>query len=226
MGRHTSVAPFSEFEMYRSMTRNIVIAAFAIAVPMAASAPVAAQTVALPADTAAAGQFISSLADRVFAVLKETGSKPVLKARFRALLKENFAVDEAGARLIRRYRNQITPAQLAAYQAVLPDYVVNVYADRLINYADADVKIIRSQPRGPNGNVDVFSRIGVPGKQPLDITWAVEKAGGNSKWLINNVTVSGVNLSLTQEADFSAYIAKNGFDALVAMMKASNSRSA
>lgn len=207
------------------MRRIIGLVAFGLAaMPVAFAAPAAAQTAATPAEAEDAGKFIDSLADRVFAVLKETSSKEAIKAKFRSLLKENFAVDDAGMRLIRRYRSQITPAQLAAYQAVLPDYVVNVYADRLINYSDADVKIVRTQPRGATGAVDVFSRIGTPGKQPFDIIWAVQKGQGG-KWLIANVTVSGVNLSLTQEADFSAYIAKNGFDALVAMMKSANSRS-
>ncbi len=195
-----------------------------IAAPVA-TAPAFAQTAATPAEAASAGQFISTLADNAFAVLKETSSKPAIKAKFRNMLKDNFAVDDAGARLIRRYRNQITPAQLAAYQAVLPDYVVNIYADRLINYSDADVKIIRTQPHSSTGAVDVFSKIGVAGKAPFDIIWYVEKSPAG-KWLVGNVTVSGVNLSLTQEADFSAIISKQGFDGLVALMKASNAKSA
>ncbi len=180
---------------------------------------------ATPAEAASAGQFIGNLADKVFAVLKENQSKAAIKAKFRGLLKDNFAVDTAGAKLIRRYRNQITPAQLAAYQAALPDYLVNIYADRLIAYGDASVKVVRTQPHGATGNVDVFSHIIVPGKKELDIIWLVERGAGG-KWLISNVSVSGVNMSLTQEADFSAYIGKNGFDALVEMMKSSNARTA
>ena len=205
------------------LASSLVMAAMVGAVTPAAAQAVAAP--ATPAQATAAGEFIANLADRVFAVLKENQPKAALKAKFRGLLKDNFAVDEAGAKLIRRYRNQITPAQLAAYQAVLPDYVVNVYADRLINYADATVKIVRTQAHGSNGNVDVFSRVGVPGKDAFDIIWLVQK-GPAGKWLIENVTVSGINMSLTQEADFSAYIAKNGFDALIAMMKTANARPA
>lgn len=208
----------------RRMTFGLTALAVMTA-PLGFTAPAAAQTAATPAEANAAGEFISTLADKVFAVLKETSSKGAIKAKFRNMLKGNFAVEDAGARLIRRYRNQITPAQLAAYQAVLPDYVVNVYADRLINYSDAQVKIVRTQAHGPNGNIDVFSRISVPGKNTFDIIWLVEK-GPNGKWLIGNVTVSGVNMSLTQEADFSSIIAKNGFDGLIALMKASNARTA
>ena len=203
-----------------------VILAAAVAAPLAVGPAVAQVTVpATPADATAAGEFISGLADKVFAVLKENQSKAAIKTKFRSMLRDNFAVDDAGMRLIRRYRSQITPAQLAAYQAVLPDYIVNVYADRLINYADATVKIVRTQAHGTTGSVDVFSRVQTPGKDAFDIIWLVQKSP-TGKWLIGNVTVSGINMSLTQEADFSSFIAKNGFDALIAMMKSSNARTA
>lgn len=208
------------------MRRSVIgMAALAMAVAPVWAVPAAAQVAAAtPAEATAAGEFVSNLADKTFAVLREGQSKTAIKAKFRNMLKDNFAVDEAGMRLIRRYRNQITPAQLAAYQAVLPDYVVNTYADRLINYSDAKVKIVRTQAHGATGNVDVFSQIAVPGKNPFDIIWLVQK-GASGKWLIANVTVSGINMSLTQEADFSAFIAKNGFDALIEMMKTANGRS-
>ncbi len=209
------------------MRRLTTVGVTAAIIGLMAATPVLGQavTAATPAEAMAAGEFLSGIVDRVFTVLKSNESKAAMKARFRGLLRENFAVDEAGMRLIRRYRNQITPTQLTAYQAVLPDYVVNVYADRLINYSSAAVKVVRTQPHGSTGNVDVFTRISVPGKDPFEMIWLIDKADGG-KWLIANVTVSGVNLSLTQEADFSAFIAKNGFDALVAMMKSANAKPA
>ena len=209
------------------MRRTVVgLMAAGLALAPVWASPATAQAAApVATDGTSAGDFISSLADRVFAVLRENQSKGAIKTKFRGMLRDNFAVDDAGMRLIRRYRNQITPAQLAAYQAVLPDYIVNVYADRLINYANATVKIVRTQPHGTAGGVDVFSRVGTPGKEPFDIIWFVQK-GASGKWLIENVTVSGINMSLTQEADFSSFIAKNGFDALIAMMKSSNARTA
>ena len=207
------------------MRRIVVGLVLGFAVAGLTAVPLAAQIAAGPADAAAAGQFISTLADKTFSVLKENQSKAAIKTKFRTMLKANFAVDAAGMKLIRRYRNQITPAQLSAYQAVLPDYIVNTYADRLINYSNAVVKIERTQAHGSNGAVDVFSRIGVPGRDTFAIIWQVERGAGG-RWLIGNVTVSGVNMSLTQEADFSGFIAKNGFDALIDMMKSVNGKSA
>ena len=41
----------------------------------------------------------------------------------------------------------------------------------------------------------------------------------SGKFNIQNLTVAGVNLSLTQEADFTAYIQRNGFDGLLKFMR-------
>src|SRR3712207_7813736 len=61
---------------------------------------------------------------------------------------ENFAVTEIGNRLIRRHRATLTPAQYNAYMTAFPDYVVGTYADRLYEYANSDLKVIRTIPRG------------------------------------------------------------------------------
>lgn len=211
--------------MRRTVPRLTALALLAALGGITATAPAAAQVAATPADQAAAGAFIVKLANDAFTVLRDkTLSKPAVLAKFRTMLRDNFALDDIGNRLIRRYRNQITPAQYAAYSAVFPDFVTNVYAARLFDYSDAQVKVVRTVPRGSRGDVDVYTRITVPSSaNPIDTIWAVRK-NDVGKWLVTNLTVSGVNVALTQEADFSSYIAKNGFDALVAFLKNANTK--
>lgn len=196
-----------------------------VALPFSAALPANAQA-ASPATGAAATRYVDDLSTRVFTVLKDKSlSRNALRGKFRSMLRENFALDDIGNRLIRRYRSQITPAQYTAYQAALPEFAINAYADRLAEYANANVQPVRTLPRGSKGDVDVYSRIVVPGKgQPFDAIWTVRPTAGTFKIL--NLTVAGINLSLTQEADFSAYIAKNGFDALVGFMKSANAKAA
>ena len=196
------------------MKTSIRLAALALAVaPLGAVAPVAAPAYAA---TDAAGTFIETLSGQAFAILKDKSmSRTAVRARFRQILRDNFALDEIGDKLIRRQRATITPAQYAAYKAVLPDYIINTYADRLYDYSNATLKVVRTLPRG--ANTDVMSRIQRPGSQPFDATWTVKTA---ARPQIVNLTVGGVNLALTQEADFTAYIQRNGFDRLVAFMKA------
>lgn len=207
--------------MNRMFSRRIALAlAFSAPASLAAAPiPVLAQT---PANNGkAAGAFVDDLADRAFEVLRDkSNDKAAVRAKFRALLKQNFAIDEIGNKLIRRHIRTITKAQYDAYKAAFPDYVVDTYTDNMFEFVDSDLRIVRTLPRGTKGNIDVYTRVvRTDGAQPIDAIWSVRKDDAG-KHLIANVTVAGVNLSLTQEADFNAYITRNGFDALIKFMAA------
>ena len=198
-----------------------LILAPVIAAP--AMAQVAAPAVAAAGDPAARA-FIEKLANDAFGVLRDKSLiKTESRNRFRSMLQQNVALEDIGNRLIRRHKATITPVQNAAYIAALPDFVLNAYADRLYDYSDASLKTLRTTARG--GMTDVATRVTRPGSQPVDAVWQVKKTPAG-KFMVNNLTVSGINLSLTQEADFNAYIQKNGFDALVTFLKTANSKSA
>lgn len=195
----------------------ILLASAAVATPVAS---LAAQTTA-PADNGkAAGTFITELSQRAYAVLRDkSNDKNDVRAQFRKLLKENFAVTDIGNRLIRRHVRTINKQQYQAYQAAFPDYVVDTYTDNLFEFADSELKVVRTVPRGTRGTIDVYARVTRNnGAQPIDSIWTVKK-NQSGKYVVDNLTVAGVNLSLTQEADFTAYIQKNGFDALVQFMR-------
>ncbi|MFZ4689047.1 MAG: MlaC/ttg2D family ABC transporter substrate-binding protein [Polymorphobacter sp.] len=207
------------------LTQGLLAAAFTVfsIIATPALAQVAAPTAASPGDPAAP-VFVQKLADEAFAVLRDKSlSKAASRNKFRTMLQQNVALEDIGNRLIRRHRATITPDQYVQYQKALPDFVLNAYADRLYDYSDASVKTLRSVGRGPM--TDVYTRVTRPGAQPVDAVWQVKKTA-TGKQMVNNLTVSGINLSLTQEADFNAYIQKNGFDALVTFLKTANSKSA
>ncbi|RYD92163.1 MAG: ABC transporter substrate-binding protein, partial [Sphingomonadales bacterium] len=151
----------------------------------------------------------------LFAVLK-TGNKGVVRAKFRELLSQHFALDAIGDRLIRRWINQITPAQMAAYKAAIPNFIVGTYSDNLYDYANATMKVVRTVPAGSGFNVT--TQVQKPGAQPITGVWSVAKVGGNFK--ITNLTVANINLAITQGQDFDAIIQRKGIDGLIAMMKA------
>ena len=161
------------------------------------------------------GPFVDTLTDQAFAALR-SGNKTAAKAQFRTLLSQYFAVDTIGDRLIRRWSAKITPAQKAAYKAAFPNFIIGSYADRLFDYANADLKVVRTVPQG--ASAAVMTQVIKPGAQPITAIWTVDKIGGGYK--VSNLTVAGINLAVTQSADFDAYIQKNGFDKLVAFMKA------
>lgn len=206
------------------MRSFIIAGALALGtLPLAfAAAPAAAQSA--PAADPAASAFIEKLAADAFGVLRNSSlSKAEGRTQFRTLLQTNVALTDIGNRLIRRHRAEITPAQLQAYQQAFPEFILNAYADRLYDYQDASIKVMRANPRGPF--TEVHTRVQRPGAQPVDAIWQVKKTP-QGRYQVNNLTVSNINLSITQEADFSQQIKAKGFDSLIAFLKSANARSA
>ncbi len=199
----------------------LLLMACAVLSPIgAANAQEAAPPASLGTTTQDPRAFIDMLASNVFAILRNHSIPEAERRRtFRAMLSDNFAIVQIGDRLIRRHRATITPAQYAAYRAAFPAFVVGTYADRLEGFETASLKTTRIVPRGGAGDADVFARVTMPQRQPIDTVWAVRNQNG--RLVITNLTVSGINLALTQEADFDSYIQRQGFDALVAFMKKS-----
>jgi phospholipid transport system substrate-binding protein len=193
---------------FTKLTAALMLAGAAVAVPIAS-----AQAAVVANQDAAA--FISSLATESFAVLK-TGNKTVVRTKFRELLSQHFAIDAIGDRLIRRWNNQITPAQKASYKAAIPTFIIGTYSDNLYDYANASMKVIRTTPAGSGFNV--VTQVQKPGAQPISAVWSVAKVGGAFK--VTNLTVANINLAVTQGQDFDAIIQRKGIDGLIAMMKA------
>jgi len=167
-------------------------------------------------DTSDPQRFVQTLTTDGFAAMR-SGSRETAKAKFRALLAQNVAVDMIGDRLIRRWLPTINPAQHAAYKAALPGYVVGTYADRLFEYANATVRVVRSQPTA-GGGADVYTQVTKPGQQPIAATWSLTKVG--SDWKVLNLNVAGINVAMAQAADFDSVIQRQGFDALLKLMAA------
>ncbi len=159
-------------------------------------------------------RFIQTLTNDGFSAMRG-GSRDAAKAKFRTMLSQHVAVDMIGDRLIRRWLPTITPAQKAAYKAAFPNFIIGTYADRLYDYSQADLKVIRTMPSA--GGVDVVTQVTKPGGAPLMTVWSVQNTGG---YKVTNLKVGGANLAISQAADFDAIVQRKGFDALVAMMKA------
>lgn len=190
---------------------RVFAAALGAAIPLITPAATPAFAAVDSSDPA---RFIDTLADEGFAVLR-SGDKATARAKFRTMLAQHFAVDAIGDRLIRRWAPTITSEQRAAYKAAFPNFIIGTYADRLFEYAKADLKVVRTMPAG--GGTDVVTSVTKAGTSPITTIWSVQNGGGGYK--VTNLKVGGVNLAISQAADFDAIVQRKGFDALVAMMK-------
>ena len=199
-------------------TKIIALSLAALAAPVTLlPAPAAAQA-ASEADAQEAGQFIGSLADRAFNLIRSgDADSAATKNKLRSMLADNFDVDYIGQYLIRRHKDDINAQQYREYMQVFPSWVVETYTNNLFAFQDADLEVIRAVPRGTRGDIEVYTRVEPASGAPINAVWQLRKVG--DEYLIRNMKVSGVNMALTQEQDFNSYISRNGFDALVALMK-------
>ncbi|WP_294390722.1 phospholipid-binding protein MlaC [uncultured Sphingomonas sp.] len=186
----------------------------ALSLAVATALPLITAPAMAAVDTSNPQGFIQTLTTDGFAAMK--GDKATAKSKFRALLAQHVAVDQIGDRLIRRWLPTITAQQKAAYKAALPGYVVGTYADRLFEYASATIRVVRTQPTA-GGGADVFTQVTKPGSQPIPAVWSVTNVGG--QWKVLNLRVAGINVAMAQAADFDAVVQRQGFDALIRMMK-------
>lgn len=198
------------------MMTHIRTAFTAFALATGAVLPLATAPAIAAVDSSDPQRFVQTLTGDGFAAMK-SGSLAAAKAGFRTLLADHVAVDEMGDRLIRRWLPTITPAQRAAYKAALPSYIVGTYADNLLNYRDATVKVLRATPAA-GGTVDVMTQVVKPGRGPIPAVFTVMPVGG--QWKVANLRVAGINVAMAQAADFDSVVQRQGFDALVKMMKA------
>ena len=97
------------------MKTAFAVLALVLAAPALPAFAQAAPSAATAAQQQSASAFVDKLANEAFAILRDKSiTRPAAKAKFNTLLKANFAVDEAGLRLIRTQRASLTSAQLSA----------------------------------------------------------------------------------------------------------------
>src|SRR5687768_15214874 len=153
------------------------LASAALAIPLPSASTVAA------VDNKDPGRFVQTLATTGFGVLK--GSRASARGQFRSLLARHFAVEAIGDRLIRRWRPTISTSQYSAYKAAFPNFIIGTYADRLYEYVDASIKVVRVQNQG--NAAAVLTQVTKPGARPVNAVWSVVKAGNGYK--VTNLTV-------------------------------------
>jgi phospholipid transport system substrate-binding protein len=197
---------------------KIRIALAVFAAPLSFAAPLITAPATAAVDSSDPQRFVQTLTTDGFAAMR-TGSRTAARAQFRTLLSSHVAVDAIGDRLVRRWLPTITPAQKAAYKSALPNYIVGTYADRLMEYSDATIRMVRVQPTS-DGAADVMTQVIKPGRQPIPAVWSVMQVGG--AWKVANLRVAGINVAMAQAADFDSVIQRQGFDALVKMMQSRN----
>ncbi len=166
-----------------------------------------------------AAEFIQSLADQAIEVLRAKDSTLAEREdRFRALLKDRFAVRTIGRFVVGPYWRKATPEQRTTYMELFSDWIVKTYAVRFGGYTNEKFTITGTRVNPADQDIFVGTRIGKPDSSvAYRANWRVRQMNGSYK--IIDVEVEGISMALTQQGEFKSVARRKGMDGLLQVLR-------
>lgn len=140
------------------------------------------------------------------------------KQEFDQLLSNNFAIKTIAKFSIGRYWRSATESQRDEYFNLFKNMIVNVYSKRFGDYQGQNISVTGSRPDGKRDTI-VYSVLQPSDGPNISVDWRIRHKAG--KFLVVDVIVEGVSMSLTQRSDFASVIQRGGgnVDVLLAHLR-------
>jgi phospholipid transport system substrate-binding protein len=162
---------------------------------------------AIPAAAADPTALISNLSSRVLEVLGKDATQSQRVARFRDLLREDFAVPEIARFTLGRYWNVVTEEQRAEFVKLFEEYIAFVYSTRLAQYSGETFKVTGSRPDA-DGAIVSSQILRSAGAAPVKVEWRL--IGRNGVYKIFDGSIDGISMAVTQRSEFESVIQRDG----------------
>jgi phospholipid transport system substrate-binding protein len=162
-------------------------------------------------------KFIQGLANEAIAVLRDRqGSLDEREKRFRAVLKDNFAMAKIGRFAVGKFWRKMNTDQRQQYQQLFEKWILKTYSIRFGGYSDETVNVLKTIKAGQT-DVLVRTKINSSSGRALKVDWRVRNLKGHFK--IIDVLIEGVSMLVTQKAEFGAVLRQRGIDGLIEILR-------
>jgi phospholipid transport system substrate-binding protein len=184
-----------------------------------------AMSLGLPAQSAELTQdshdkpakFIQGLANDAIAVLRDRqGSLDEREKRFRAVLKDNFAMAKIGRFAVGTFWRQMSAYQQQQYQQLFEKWILMTYSIRFGGYSGETLNVLKTIKAGKT-DVFVRTKINSSSGRALQVDWRVRNIKDHYK--IIDVMIEGVSMLVTQKAEFNAVLRQRGIDGLIKVLR-------
>lgn len=186
------------------LSRRIALA-LVVATGVALAAPV------MPAAAPDAGKFISELGDRAIKLLTDKdASLQDQESRFRAILREGFAIEPIGKFILGPHLRRASDAEVSEFLRLFEDYIVSLYSSQFRNYSGETFQVRRVVDlETKRGDLQVATEVmRGSGQPPMRVDFQVRPVQDSFKIL--DVKIEGVSMIIAQRDDFSTFITNNG----------------
>lgn len=182
---------------------------------LAGSALVAAGLLATPVEASPAAEaFVQSNVQRGLQILNNPGiSMQQRQAEFRTFLVTLTDLRRIALYTLGPARRAAPPAELGPFINAFRDYAFAVYGAEFSKYSGQTLRITGSVERAPG---DEFVRTVLvnpqapQGQQPIEVDFRVY--GTNGHFNVVDIVVAGLDLAITEQDDFSAFLAQHNND--------------
>ncbi|MEM9704960.1 MAG: ABC transporter substrate-binding protein [Pseudomonadota bacterium] len=204
------------------------VASFAVALPVTAQDGAGASAVAGATKETSEAQekaqkisdavaFTEMLTERATAALTAADKTEAEKLTdFQGVLREGLALDYIGRIIIGDARKTMSAEQTARYEAVFPEYITRYYADQFADIVGRPLVVIDS--RIVRRDVIVRTQFSRSEGEPISVDWRVRELKSGDQKVID-IIASGISIMIVKREEFSAYVAANGVDALLALLE-------
>ncbi len=163
-----------------------------------------------------AKDFIQNVANRAVSILQREDVNDAERLRvFQAILEEAFNIPFLARLALGRYRSRATEEQLAEYEMLFGDFVLNRYSTILNAYSGEEFVVTSAREAGGR---DVYVRSDIVGsRDQTSVDWRVRKYGDSLK--IIDVVVENISMVISQREEFASVINREGFEGLLRRLR-------
>jgi phospholipid transport system substrate-binding protein len=186
--------------------RTVLLAAFALAIPLIAAQQASAAT---PAET-----FVSSNVERGLTILNNGSlSTEQKRQQFERFLLSLTDMKRIAMFTLGQYRRGAAESDLDAFASAFQNYAVAVYQSYFARYAGQTLQVTGSTNVGPEDDVvrtvlvDPHDRTG---QQPLEVDFRVKSDTGRPQ--VVDFSVGGIWLGQEERDQFTAFLGQNNGD--------------
>jgi phospholipid transport system substrate-binding protein len=150
--------------------------------------------------------FIRLLGNQGLAVIRSSATLDQKATYFHQMLRQDFSLTDISRFVLGPYWRVASGAQRREFRSLFEDYLVHYYGQQFAQYGGESLSVngSRTDPAG----VMVTSQIIRPQGPPIEVDWRLAVSDGRYK--INDVSIDGVSIALTQRSEFAAIIQRTG----------------
>jgi phospholipid transport system substrate-binding protein len=183
--------------------RRFILGAVA-AMPLLAAMAGAAQAQTISPEAAKA--FLQQSGQQLMNIINSSAAQSQKADQLRQLVNQIVAVNQVGDYVLGRYLNVMTPQQHAQFQKLFHQLLSYNITYQIKAYQGVSFTVNGAAQQGNDMVVD--TTVESPGRQPADVSWAVDEINGSPK--IVDVIVAGTALRITTRNDYSGVITDHG----------------